>query len=333
MKTSRSKSLLAAIALGITTSISGVGYAATNEASVSVQVSVQQNVKGTVNWEKGTAADVEAIGLGLPPANMPGARGTILARRAAVVDAYRQLAEVIAGVQLDADTTMRDLTIESDIVRTKVQALIKGAHIIEERANKDGSYSVKIGLPLYGAGSVAAVAVPEIKTQEYVTPEVKTTEPALSEAEENVASEAKVSEPTVPPVVASVPTINNSTKAQAQGQSYTGVIVDASGLGLEGTFSPLIYDASGRTIYGMRNVDKEYAISHGMVEYSNDLQASISNSRAGAKPLVVKAISVKGGENSVNHVNVVVSAEDADKILAANEQTSILENRAVVFVK
>ena len=55
--------------------------------------------------------------------------------------------------------------------------------------------------------------------------------------------------------------------------------------------------------------------------------------RVGTNPIVVKAVSVKGGKNSVNPVNVVISVEDADKILLANENTQMLNTAAVVFVK
>lgn len=298
------KNLLAAIVLGLSMSLTTVVPAFADNTDVSVQVNVQQNAKGSVNWDKGADADVEAWGVGLPPVNMPANRGAALARRAAIVDAYRQLAETIQGVQVDAETTMRDLAIESDVVNTKISALVKGARVVEEFANEDGSYSVKLAIPLYGVKSVAAVAVPE--AQKAILPEAA----------------PEISESYVP-----------APEVKAEAASYTGVIVDAAGLGLEGTFSPVIYDVNGRAIYGMRNIDKDFAISHGMVEYSNDLQAASTNSRAGANPLVVKAVSVRGGGNSVNPVNVVVSVEDGDKILYANEKSSMLENKAVVFVK
>ena len=47
----------------------------------------------------------------------------------------------------------------------------------------------------------------------------------------------------------------------------------------------------------------------------------------------MKATSVKGGGNSINPVNVVVSVEDGDKILLANEKAPLLNECAVVFVK
>ena len=294
------KNLLAAVVLGLSMSLTSVAPAVASADDVSVQVNVQQNVKGSVNWEKGAEADVEAWGVGLPPENMPAARCTALARRAAIVDAYRQLAETIKGVQIDAETSMRDLAIESDIVNTKINALVQGARIVEETANDDGSYTI----PLYGVKSVATIAVPE--AQKTILPE---------EAPE-------ISEDYTP-----------APEVQAEAASYTGVVVDATGLGLEGTFSPVIYDVNGRAIYGMRNIDKDFAISKGMVEYYNDLQTATVNSRAGANPLVVKAVNVRGGANSVNPVNVVVSVEDGDKILYANEKSGMLENKAVAFVK
>lgn len=71
-----------------------------------------------------------------------------------------------------------------------------------------------------------------------------------------------------------------------------------------------------------------------MVEYAADLQKAAGGfTRAGNNPLIVKALAVKGGLNSVNPVNVVVSVEDGDKILLANEQADIFNQCAVVFVK
>ena len=298
------KNLLATVVLGLSMSLTSVAPAIASADDVSVQVNVQQNAKGSVNWEKGAEADVEAWGVGLPPVNMPAERGVALALRAATVDAYRQLAEIIKGVQVDSETTMRDLSVESDVVTAKVEALVQGARVVEKVVNKDGSYSVKVAVPLYGVKSVAAVVIPEankdLLPQE--TPEI--------------------SEDYTP-----------APEVKAQAASYTGVVVDAAGLGLEGTFSPVIYDVNGRAIYGMRNIDKDFAISKGMVEYYNDLQTATVNSRAGSNPLVVKAVSVRGGGNSVNPVDVVVSVEDGDKILYANEKSGMLENKAVVFVK
>ena len=298
------KNLLAAIALGLSMSLTSVVPAFADDTNVSVEVKVNQESKGIVNWEKGAAADIVVWGVGLPPVNMPVARAQALARRAAIVDGYRQLAETVDGVQIDSETTMKELAIESDVVRAGVKALVRGARVVDEHANADGSYSVKMTIPVYGAGSLASVAIPQAKPTAFISDIPKASE-------------------------AFVPTKEEKTEAVG----YTGIIVDASGLGLEGTFSPVVFDTNGRAIYGMLEIDRDFAISQGMVEYSSDLQAASIKSRAGANPLVVKATSVRGGGNSVNHVNPVISVEDGDKILYANDKTGMLSKHAVVFVK
>lgn len=301
------KNLLAAIALGLSMSLTSVTPVLAEETTnVSVQVNVQQ--KATIDWTKGAESDIVAVGVGYPPENV-GNRGNVLARRAAIVDAYRLLAETIQGVQVDSETTVENLVLQSDVVKARVAALVKGARVIEEGANEDGSYFVKVRVPMFGVGkSVANTVLPEVTKDIVPVPVPKVDETKTHLTKEEVKEVKSV--------------------------TYTGVIVDASGLGLEATFSPVIYDVNGRAIYGMANIDKDFAISKGMVEYSIDLQTATNGAtRAGANPLVVKATTVKGGGNSVNPVNVVVSVEDGDKILLANEQSKMLDQCAVVFVK
>ncbi len=256
----------------------------------------------TVNWSKG---DVTAIGVGYPPEEM-GVRGNSIARRAAMVDAQRNLLEITKGVQIDAETTIENMTVRSDVVNSKVQGLLKGARIFEEGNLDDGGYYVKMRIALYGStNSLASVAMAEytkdIQPQEFA--EVEDTELSKKEIK------------------------------QVKRAGYTGVIVDASGLGLEATFSPAIIDTNGRIVYGIANVDKDVVISKGMVDYASAVEDATVGSRAGNNPLVVKAVEVKGGKNSINKVNVVVSVEDADRILLANEKSGMLDNLAVVFVK
>ncbi len=301
MRTMFSRQLLTAVVLGTAVAVNSFAYAA--PANNGAYISVQKQVTSSISWEKGSAATVEAEGIGLPPAGTSGTRASLLARRAAIVDAYRMLAETVNTVQLDAETTMEDLTITSDVVRTKVSALIKGARIVSEHANSDGSYSVRVAVPLYGVDGVAGTALPEIKS----------------------------SMPATSPSVSYDYTPAKDLRANAA--SYTGVIIDARGLGLESTFSPVVFDTKGRAVYGMRNIDKDYAIKYGMVAYAKSISSDSATERAGVRPLVLKAQSVRSGRNSANPVNVVISVEDADKLLYVNEKAGILDQRAVVFVK
>lgn len=280
--------------LNNTTVITEAAYTSNNYYSENTTVITNQlNKKNSIS----------AIGYGLPPQN----GNKILARRAAIVDAQRNLLERINGVQIDSETFMGDFTISSDVVRSQVSGLIKGAVITDEGENLDGSYCVELSVPMYGRnGSIASVAIPALTANMQQQP--------FDSAD-----------------------LNNFTEQEVQyfnSSAYTGVIVNAKEMNLERTFAPVIYDTDGRIIYGIQNLDKDLAITYGMVEYSESLEESAGgNSRAGNNPLVINAVDVKGGKNSVNKVNVVVSVEDGNKILLANERSGMLVNCAVVFVK
>ena len=166
----------------------------------------------------------------------------------------------------------------------------------------DGAYRVVMSMPMYGTQGLASAIMPAIR--------------------DNMP-------PTPPP-----PVISATITTQIQmGGTYTGVIVDAGGMGLKPSFSPVIYDTNGRAIYGVSNINYDQAISQGMVGYSSSVSAAQTLPRVGATPLVIKAVQVRGGNNSTNPVNVVVSVDDGDRILAANQQSQMLMNGAVVFVR
>lgn len=90
----------------------------------------------------GTGDLITVKGTGAPPDNMPAGQSKLMARRAAIADAYRNLSEVIMGVMVDSQTTVKNFVTESDVINTKVQGFIKGAQIINEKEMKDGTYEV-----------------------------------------------------------------------------------------------------------------------------------------------------------------------------------------------
>jgi len=91
---------------------------------------------------------VTGIGEGVAPVNVVSpAQAKALARRAAMDDAYRSLAEKMYGIRLSAKDRVRDLIIQRTEVRTAVYGLIRGAKIDEE-IWKDGLYRVVLMVDL-----------------------------------------------------------------------------------------------------------------------------------------------------------------------------------------
>ena len=271
------------------------------ETNVNIMVNPAGNtltdteIRGSSNWNKGV---VQAIGTGVPSALANSqAQANAMARRAAVVDAYRNLLEAVGEVRVEASTTVKNFELESDVVNTRIAGLIQGAHVVNEQQMPDGSYQVTMEINLFGVNSIAAAIADKIRPSE-ILPEL-------------------------------MPSPDYNLPAQNM-QVYTGVVVDARGLGLERVMSPRIYDETGRIIYGNMYIDPEMVVHSGMVDYTGSSEmintVKIGRSRAGTNPIIVKALELKDF-----NANVVISKADADMILATNTQSNFLAHTSVVF--
>ena len=89
-----------------------------------------------------TVIKISGVGEGVPPVStVSPAQARALARRAAIADAYRSLAEKMYGIKLSAKDRIRDLIAQRTEVRTAVYGIIRGA-TIDEESWKDGLYKV-----------------------------------------------------------------------------------------------------------------------------------------------------------------------------------------------
>lgn len=91
---------------------------------------------------------VTAKGSGVPREGETGTAAKLNAERAAELDARRNLMEKVQGVQIDAQTSVRDFMTQNDQVRARVGGLLQGADISEPKYLEDGSVEVMASLPL-----------------------------------------------------------------------------------------------------------------------------------------------------------------------------------------
>ncbi|MCP5002980.1 MAG: hypothetical protein GY941_03380 [Planctomycetes bacterium] len=78
----------------------------------------------------------------------------LLAKRAARVDAIRNLTEIIYGTQVNSQTTVEDMVVKSDIIMMRLGTLIKGANEVDYQFHEDGSAEVTMEIEL---GSVTDI--------------------------------------------------------------------------------------------------------------------------------------------------------------------------------
>ena len=75
---------------------------------------------------------ISVVGQGVAPMNTASpAQAYALAKRAAVADAYRLIAEKVKGVHVDGQDVIKNMMVKRSTVRTSVRAMVKNANIVE----------------------------------------------------------------------------------------------------------------------------------------------------------------------------------------------------------
>jgi len=282
---------------------------------------VEQTANGTIDWGDG---NITVTGIGAAPQkyrDQPAARP--MAIRAAKLDAYRNLLEVTKGVQVTSETRVEDFMTQSDVIHSTVDGLVKGARILDTKYLQDGTVEVIMVMNMYGRFTDTMLGALKEAPPQKAAPVTPPVTPAPTPA-----TPAPTPTPT-PATPAPTPVAPVEEKGVAQpGVVYTGLVIDARGLGARPCMSPKVMDEDGREVYGSAYVDREWAVQYGMVGYAKDVNAAQSNQRVTNHPLTVKALSTTGPAKT----NIVISNEAADSLRKASETLSFLKQCRAMFV-
>jgi hypothetical protein len=199
---------------------------------------------GAMNYSNGwiTATGIGAIS---PLAQTP-SQARAMAITAAKYGAVRNLLEAVLAVTVTSETTIRGSAVESDVIKIKVEGMVKGARMRDingdgRRDSQDIRYlsdaSIEIEMEVHMSG-ISEIVLPP-------------------------AGYAETSAGGAPPSAA--------TSAPTSG-STTGLIIDARGIGTRPAMSPKIVDQNGGVVYGPSSFTRDYAIKFGVAGYSKDIE-------------------------------------------------------------
>ncbi len=284
---------------------------------------VEQTAGGSVNWGDG---NITVTGIGAPPEHLqgkPAARP--MALRAATLDAYRNLLEITKGVQVNSNTTVQDFMTQSDVIRAQVDGMIRGARILNTRYLEDGTVEIKMIMNMYGrfTDMILGAAEPSKPASQPVHPQPVAPQP--------VAPQPAQPQPVQPQAAPAQPAPSEPAKAEPVAQPgvvYTGLVIDARGMGVRPCMSPRVLDEDGREVYGSAFVDRQWAVQYGMVGYAKDLNAAQSNQRVTNNPVTIHAKAAAGTAKT----NVVISNEAANSLRDASETLSFLRQCRAMIV-
>jgi hypothetical protein len=92
---------------------------------------------------------INVIGQGVAPMHTSSpAQAFALAKRAAIADGYRLIAEKINGVKVDGQDTVKNMMVTRSSVKTSVSAIVKNATVLETNF-KDGLCEVEMEATLF----------------------------------------------------------------------------------------------------------------------------------------------------------------------------------------
>jgi len=259
---------------------------------VTVGAQVYQNIPdaGTINWQDQI---IRSTGIGAPNPKVPLAAQRAGALEAAKRVALRNLLETVKGMYINSETTVENAMMVSDVINTRVSGIVRNFKVVDTRYMSTGDVEVDVEIPLSGVLADALLPSPW-----------STMNPGQG-----------------------YPGFQPST-ISPQSAVYTGLIVDARGVGVRPAMAPKIVDQQGNEVYGTGYVSRDYAVQIGVVGYEKDINRARTNERVTNNPMVVKAVKASGA----NSTDIVISNSDAQNILAAAQNLNFMEQCKVMVI-
>lgn len=248
---------------------------------------------GGINW---TDQIVRATGYGAPNPNLPPGAQRASAIEAAKTVALRNLLQMVKGMYINSETTVENAMVTSDVIHTQVQGIVRNFRVVDTRYMSTGDIEVDVEVPLSSFYEILSQIPGGLPPAGQQPPQTGYPAPGTGQP---------------------------STSAV-----YTGLIVDATGLGVRPALAPKIVDELGNEVYGTGYVSRDYAVQVGVVGYEKDLNRARSNERVGANPVVIKALRATGK----NKTDVVISNADAQLIRSSAANLNFLEQCKVMII-
>ncbi len=221
--------------------------------------SVEESVPGgEIDWSGNT---VRATGTGVLDIGNPNmAQARLMAERAAVVVAQRNLLEAIQGIRVDSETRVENFMTDYDVIYTRVEGIVRNARQVGPARYDSVTGTVEVELEM------------EIHSSQ-----------GLSGALSSVLGNPEIS------------AVSMSSQTREFLDQYSALVFDGSQAGLQPSMYPKIYDSNGNLLLDTRNY-AEYLGSGGQtaMQFISDLDQILSLPAFAQSPLVLEVRQVTG---------------------------------------
>jgi len=274
---------------------------------------------GYVNW---TTGKVYATGYGIENTKYKKPIAIMRAKRAASIDARRNLLESIGGVKINSQTIIKNGMLDSDTIKTTVSGVVRNARITDVKS-EDTMVKVTIEAPLNG--SVLDALYPEIiqndllslMDRSFIFPNISMRFASLDD--ESIAKIYK--------------RLDRLDKAvffqdKVDKKEVTGVIIDARGTNFIPTLSPKIFKIrTANPMYPDGVIDKDTLISSFSALFVDSLDDAKEHPKVGDYPIVIKALRTYGTWRD----KLILSTKESERFSKLLNK-DVLKNAKVVIV-
>lgn len=260
---------------------------------------VQVSNTGCIDWSAGT---IRVRGVAAPATIHVGESPDLPSD---MLDAARRIAqsnliESASVIPINSVSRIADRMAQSTDFRDGLISLARNASLTRQEYLSDGTVEIELTMNLTGGFS------------QFVLPEeIRQVDSVVT----MTAAETDADQPV-------------KTVAGSNGGAYTGLIIDATGIGAKPSLVPLVVDESEDVVYGPAFVSREFAVSRGMSGFATTLAAARSDKRVGPRPLVVKAVRTR----STGETDLVVSSADGARLRSSVVHLNFLKACRVSIV-
>jgi hypothetical protein len=258
---------------------------------------------------------------------------------------------ILKGVQIDSTTTVENAILGKQTIERKIQGVLKGATVIDQKFDSaeqmakvvvaTGLESVADVLPdrfrelpqspsdFKSGVSNAFYTFEKIDPENNYIPDEVILRGDLEEVQ-RLLEKSKQQDEIVRKLQAELEALKEAKETQPTEETYTGLVVNASGLNVKQVLFPRIYYRDGdnyKLLYGDETANRPGEMVELWAAWTQTLSDAKAHHLVKGTPLVVQAIGVSGtGDAAIN-------VEDADKIESLEKKYHFLEHGKIVIIR
>lgn len=262
---------------------------------------------GAIDWEH---LLISCTGVGTSDTLVPTAYQRAFVVESARADAIEKLMETLKGIPITSQITVHHIMKDNGTLQDQVRELVKKFREIGVHYMSDGSVEMDAELPL--DGELLNLLLPSLGEGKRIPDGLLC--PLCGQPW---------------PVGKEVPRDLKLIRSEGElPKPFSGMLVDARGLGLKPALAPKILNQKGKTVYGVEFAKRTLSLKMGVVGYIRDPNPAQNRERLGSNPLVIKGLRVQGP----NRTDLVIDNASAATLHSMPEHLNFMEQCRVIIV-